>query len=435
MGLFWRTGPGGLIRGRLMRREGSSHRRRLGSAILEAKEGPSTRPTNRPDRAVPGRNRRRRGRARRDHRRRARPRAGRLGRVDRPAGRPSPRRQRGDGLHPVAPADRRGRALIAGYDEPEWARRLHYDRPIATSIAVLRAVRAASLELLERLTASERTEPAPTAIGRVLRRRLAPDLRGARARPRRPDPARPGGRVDARVSSETVIQSTHDGADPGLTAQSKHSISARQANSEPIPRVRPRPKSAPKARLIAVREFRRTGEPENPTSSVGDGGRGERGHRLERRIGPGIPGGVAPPPGRSWRRSIQTVGSRAAGPGTWSWNRLWATWRIRPSRRRRPRAARQRAKFRSSGLYEPTCWAVTIQSNSTPSRSLEPRRVVVAVRQDTEPEARLEPDEASWESGRRASRDRAAERASRPASASRRGPARPSAIASPASTR
>jgi hypothetical protein len=41
--------------------------------------------------------------------------------------------------------------LIAGYDEPEWARRLHYERPIASSIAVLAAVRASSLELLERL--------------------------------------------------------------------------------------------------------------------------------------------------------------------------------------------------------------------------------------------------------------------------------------------
>ena len=45
--------------------------------------------------------------------------------------------------------------LIAGYDEPEWARRLHYDRPIESSIAVLRAVRAASLELVERLSADE----------------------------------------------------------------------------------------------------------------------------------------------------------------------------------------------------------------------------------------------------------------------------------------
>ena len=45
--------------------------------------------------------------------------------------------------------------LIAGYDEPVWARRLHYDRPIDASVAVLRAVRAASLELIERLTDDE----------------------------------------------------------------------------------------------------------------------------------------------------------------------------------------------------------------------------------------------------------------------------------------
>ncbi len=43
------------------------------------------------------------------------------------------------------------RPVIAGYDEPEWARRLHYDRPIGSSLAVLRAVRAASLELLQGL--------------------------------------------------------------------------------------------------------------------------------------------------------------------------------------------------------------------------------------------------------------------------------------------
>jgi hypothetical protein len=41
--------------------------------------------------------------------------------------------------------------LIVGYDEPEWARRLHYDRPIASSLAVLAAVRTASLELLDQL--------------------------------------------------------------------------------------------------------------------------------------------------------------------------------------------------------------------------------------------------------------------------------------------
>lgn len=45
--------------------------------------------------------------------------------------------------------------VIRGYDEPEWARRLHYNRPIETSLAVVAAVRAASLQLLEALTPSE----------------------------------------------------------------------------------------------------------------------------------------------------------------------------------------------------------------------------------------------------------------------------------------
>lgn len=45
--------------------------------------------------------------------------------------------------------------LIHGYDEPEWARRLHYDRPIEASQAVVAAVRAASLQLLESLTPEE----------------------------------------------------------------------------------------------------------------------------------------------------------------------------------------------------------------------------------------------------------------------------------------
>lgn len=45
--------------------------------------------------------------------------------------------------------------LIAGYDEPVWARRLHYDRPIGPSIAVLAAVRDASLQLLEALDDAE----------------------------------------------------------------------------------------------------------------------------------------------------------------------------------------------------------------------------------------------------------------------------------------
>ncbi len=45
--------------------------------------------------------------------------------------------------------------LIAGYDEEEFARRLHYDRPIAASLEVFRAVRRASAELLERLSDAE----------------------------------------------------------------------------------------------------------------------------------------------------------------------------------------------------------------------------------------------------------------------------------------
>lgn len=38
--------------------------------------------------------------------------------------------------------------VIHGYDQDEYARRLHYDRPVETSLAVLAAVRASSHELL-----------------------------------------------------------------------------------------------------------------------------------------------------------------------------------------------------------------------------------------------------------------------------------------------
>ena len=40
---------------------------------------------------------------------------------------------------------------MQGYDEAHWATVLHYDRPIEASLAVLRAVRAASSELLDTL--------------------------------------------------------------------------------------------------------------------------------------------------------------------------------------------------------------------------------------------------------------------------------------------
>jgi predicted NBD/HSP70 family sugar kinase len=41
---------------------------------------------------------------------------------------------------------------IQGYDEELYARALHYDRPIATSLALVDAVRASTAELLDRLT-------------------------------------------------------------------------------------------------------------------------------------------------------------------------------------------------------------------------------------------------------------------------------------------
>ena len=67
--------------------------------------------------------------------------------------------------------------VIQGYDEPEWARRLHYDRPIESSVAVVGAVRAASLSLLESLTAAEWERTGThTESGAVLGRWLAAHL-------------------------------------------------------------------------------------------------------------------------------------------------------------------------------------------------------------------------------------------------------------------
>ncbi|HEY8549000.1 MAG TPA: DinB family protein [Vicinamibacterales bacterium] len=42
--------------------------------------------------------------------------------------------------------------LIVGYDQEEFARRLFYDRPIAASLALFRAAREATAEILDRLT-------------------------------------------------------------------------------------------------------------------------------------------------------------------------------------------------------------------------------------------------------------------------------------------
>ena len=45
--------------------------------------------------------------------------------------------------------------VIHGYDEPTWARRLHYDRPIESALATAHAVRAGSLSLMRSLTPEE----------------------------------------------------------------------------------------------------------------------------------------------------------------------------------------------------------------------------------------------------------------------------------------
>ncbi len=45
--------------------------------------------------------------------------------------------------------------LIQGYDEEDWSRRLHYERPIETSLEVLQAVRGASEQLLRTLSTEE----------------------------------------------------------------------------------------------------------------------------------------------------------------------------------------------------------------------------------------------------------------------------------------
>jgi hypothetical protein len=64
--------------------------------------------------------------------------------------------------------------LIQSYDEPEYARRLHYDRPIEPSLLVLRGVRASSLQLLQALTPDEwgrsgtHSESGPYSVDRWL---------------------------------------------------------------------------------------------------------------------------------------------------------------------------------------------------------------------------------------------------------------------------
>jgi len=65
--------------------------------------------------------------------------------------------------------------VIQGYDEAEFARVLHYERPIERSLEVFRAVRASSEELLDRMSdadwsrAGTHTESGPYGVEDWLR--------------------------------------------------------------------------------------------------------------------------------------------------------------------------------------------------------------------------------------------------------------------------
>jgi DinB superfamily len=68
---------------------------------------------------------------------------------------------------------------IQGYDEGQWARALHYDRPVAASLEVFRAVRDSSAELLELITVEDLTragvhsESGPYTLGDWLQTYIA----------------------------------------------------------------------------------------------------------------------------------------------------------------------------------------------------------------------------------------------------------------------
>jgi len=47
------------------------------------------------------------------------------------------------------------RAAIRAYDEAEYARRLHYDRPIASSLLAFQAARSATADLMDRMSGAD----------------------------------------------------------------------------------------------------------------------------------------------------------------------------------------------------------------------------------------------------------------------------------------
>ena len=118
----------------------------------------------------------------------------------------------------------------------------------------------------------------------------------------------------------------------------------------------------PRRRRVACR---RSGSSPPPLRS-GGGRRGKRGHvRVGRRRVRARPAGGPEPQGRGDGRPDDEAQAPA---GTWSWNRLWATCRIRSRGADRSKAS---SKLPRSACSAPACWAVTTQSKSTPSRRLD----------------------------------------------------------------
>lgn len=59
------------------------------------------------------------------------------------------------------------RPAITGYDQDEFARRLHYDRPVEASLQAFRAARRTTGEILDRMTDADwRREGTHTEVGR-----------------------------------------------------------------------------------------------------------------------------------------------------------------------------------------------------------------------------------------------------------------------------
>ena len=81
---------------------------------------------------------------------------------------------------------------IQGYDQDEFARRLHYDRPTEASLELFKAARRATAELMERMTEDEWSrEGTHSEHGRYTLPTVARDLRRPRAPARRADSRRP----------------------------------------------------------------------------------------------------------------------------------------------------------------------------------------------------------------------------------------------------